>query len=381
MGEMNDEMEVKDTEVQNENNDEKKYGELDARLLHKEDAYAMVQEVGDAVEKAHLLCMQLDSGTLDYDKMVTALNDVVNVLTSGRFREYGRRNFWLKTHMDEFLMKGSEDQTDEDRQALMELYYVATGHKAILDELCQDLIWLSGEPLKTMCKISCFAAKMKQTYGSEVIKLIDYAFEQYEQLYDYWNSAKIYVGLGTRKSNSYEENYDICYAALDDVLTRKPDRPLYRFLNSTRQPAAEGVNLFHCIDRDTREYGSYGGGTAEVYFNEAKERVGKIQDYCLKVGCKTKVKNIWEKISKLCWVMLEVFGRVYCVQKDIRENKDNIFHYPASVERVAGKLGMSLGTPSDTGTKYRDLAYAMLNALSNLCKVVAKNAAKWSVVD
>lgn len=349
--------------------------ETDGRFMTKNDVNKYITEILSAGSKAYY-CFGSLSTVIPYEQFVDALNNYANALKNGSYMDFARRNRWIKTQRAEFLSGTSAEQDSGDRQAVVQLYGLATNVASYTDAVCAFFNSISGEVLKTAYRTILFYNKMCDYQKTHKVMFSNSAVE-FMGLYQMFNESSIYDTVLVSKTDyTFEENYEIVLDYLDAYLRKTRD------LVKVVDPAQ--VNAVYTFDKDSRAFNDM--LNMEPQFIQARDKANQLAETAK--GYKAAYCEVWsyfEGIINAMTAISKFFGYVFDIIEGFMRGEGDgycMMCYPKDVMMAANKYLMcSLPNPMTQGTRYGEIFKNMTTRLKDLAKTVAKLAPARSLAD
>ena len=363
--------EIKTAEM---NGDKKRTAETEARMMYIGDVEMLVEEVKSAAREVEKIYPDFIQGQ-KYDEMHEALIRMSNVLRNGRYKEVGRRNPWLKTRSGEYLDDHDGDQTREDREAVVNIYNLATRSSEVIDQVCNHIEYADRVFLKTATEFFCFHRKALSAYTGDFLWEINTGFMEYNFIVQAYTVDSIYRDIPVSKVNTPEYNIELVRDDLDVRINGTSC--LKNILADYCTLYAGKVNDLHVLDKATRNFAAYeselvdGGKTMIDTGETLKDKVRQLPGGAGVAGFAKAIEDVLTKIS---YIFLEADT---IIQK-YRSSEDapyGIMHYGNRVKESADRyVSFSLTDPFKEGTRYKDFAKRLLERNKEIINVVVKNA-------
>lgn len=354
-----------------------------ASNISKADILEMIAEVETAATALVQDLYDLDMG-ISFEKAAESMNRYAEILTNGKHRAFTRRNDWLddQSYRKDFLSKETKDQSIEDRRSVVAFYDLSMYAKTLFDTFGKFAHYFTNEVVLEAYNIVRFRTTLYGSYTAEDYNRIKLALAEYDTIFRRYNNSSIYEEMDVSKDYTFEENYEAVLNHMDHALVTSNN--LGAFLLNTKKPQMWEKNRLHCLDRETWRFKDLDDKAYRL--QNAYDRAAEMEDQtatALTVYTGKTSQNFIGTMYDVLQKIMEIMKNRMEIMKQFRENTTEmpyaLMHYDPVVVRVVNEyLAMSLENPLIGGTRYDDIAEAMLVRCRELAKTVAKSAAKWA---
>ncbi|MBO7402168.1 MAG: hypothetical protein J6U10_04170 [Lachnospiraceae bacterium] len=352
--------------------------ECEAGNMNINDVKLILDEVISAAKNAERLYPAFIEG-FKHDEMKDALDRVVNALRSGRYRDFARKNKWLKTKANEYLNDDNSTQTQDARYAVVGLYRLATRSSDVLDAVSNHIEYFNSVYAMKASEFFTFHSDMEAVFDAGFISRVANAFNDYNYFTNKFNDARIYKDLpDVSKDKAFLDNYKLVTEQMDYEVSNLKN--LNSVLVDHFHAAPMEMNRFYILDRLTREFAGFesdlktGGDTMIATGDKLKAQLAELNgqpEISVGQGFFAAIDSL---ITKLGYVFLQA-QEVIQRYKTSTDAPYGVMQYSQALLKAANdQLFMSLDDPIKSGTKYTDIVKSMISRNIDLAKIVAKNA-------